>query len=121
MSDATAMLKELSQPWRPGEFVKEVIVRIAPLAGLTHTRAADIWYAKARRVEDHEIANIADALAKKNERSIWNRITNIEVELAQLKSIVRQSNSDYGQSTTDSSVGGVRVAGQAGRSYAGGR
>lgn len=121
MADATMMLKDLSQPWRPGEFVKDAISRIAPLAGLSQTRAADIWYGKARRVEDYELANIADALAKKNERSIWNRIHNIEVELAQLKSIVRLSNTDYGQSAFDSSGGPVRVAGQNGRSGAGGR
>jgi hypothetical protein len=115
MSDATTMLKELSQPWRPGEFVREAILRVAPLAGLSATRAGDIWYAKARRVEAHELAAIADALAKKNERSVWNRIHNIEVELAQLKSIVRVSNADYGQSSADSNGGGARVSGEAHR------
>lgn len=121
MTDATTMLKDLAQPWRPGEFVKDVISRVAPLAGLSATRAADIWYGKARRIEDGEIANIADALAKKTANSVWNRIHNIEVELAQLKSIVRQSNADYGQSAADSGVGGFRMAGQAGRPGAGGR
>ena len=121
MADATAMLKDLGQPWRPGEFVKDVIARVAPLAGLSQTRAGDIWYAKARRVEDHELAAIADALAKKNERSVWNRIHNLEVELAQLKSIVRLSNTDYGQSTADCDGGRPRVARQVGRTEPAGR
>ena len=119
MSDATTMLKDLSQPWRPGEFVKDAIARIAPLAGLSQTRAADIWYGKARRVEDHELEAIADALAKKNERSVWSRINAIEVELAQLRSIVRLSNSDYGQSAAFGGGGPVRLAGQASRAASG--
>jgi hypothetical protein len=121
MSDAATMLKELSQPWRPGEFVKDALMRVAPLAGLSPTRASDIWYGKARRVETHELATIADALAKKNVRSVWNRIHNIEVELAQLKSIINASSADFGQSPVDSGGGRLRVARQDNRSSAGGR
>lgn len=121
MTDATTMLKELGQPWRPGEFVKDVISRVAPLAGLTQTRAWDIWYGKARRIEDGELANIVDALAKKSERSLWNRIHNLEVELAQIKSIVRSANTDYGQSAADSGGGPLRMVSQTNRASTGGR
>lgn len=120
MTDATAMLKELAEPWRPGEFVKDVINRVAPLAGLSQTRAGDIWYGKARRIEGNELARIAEALGKRNARSVWNRIHKIEVELAQLRSIVAASNADYGQSDADIGSDRLRVAGQAGRSSRGG-
>jgi hypothetical protein len=121
MTDATTMLKELAEPWRPGEFVKDAISRIAPLAGLSQSRAGDIWYGKARRVEGDELAKIADALSKKNARSVWNRIHKIEVELAQLRSIVAASNADYGQSDPDIGGDRYRLARQDNRSGAGGR
>lgn len=121
MSDATTMLKELAEPWRPGEFVKDVIGRIAPLAGLSQTRAGDIWYGKARRVEDDELAKIADALSKKNKRAVWNAIHRIEADIAKLRAIVAGSDEDYGQPTIASSGGRLRVAGQADRAGAGAR
>lgn len=121
MTDATTMLKELAEPWRAGEFVKDAIGRIAPLAGLSQSRAGDIWYGKARRVEESELAKIADALNKKNKRAVWNAIQRIEADLARLRSIVAGSDEDYGQPTTSSGGGRLHLAGQADRSSAGGR
>lgn len=120
MSDAAVLLKQLADPWNRGEFVKDVITRIAPLAGLSYWRAWDIWYDKARRVEEGELANIAAAIAKKNNRAVWNAIHKIEADLANLKSIVAGSSEDYGQPTVNSGRGRLRVAGQADRSAAGG-
>lgn len=121
MSDATAMLKDLAEPWRAGEFVKDVLARVAPLAGLTHSRAFEIWYARARRVEVHEIANIAAAVAKKNKRAVWNELHDIKIRMAKLEAIIAGSGEDYGQPAPASDRSFLRVAGGATRSSAGGR
>lgn len=116
MSDATAMLKDLAEPWRPGEFVKDVLARVAPLAGLTHSRAFEIWYARARRIEVHEIANIAAAIAKKNKRAVWNEIHDLKIRMAKLEAVVGGSSEDFGRPASASDRPLLRVAGGADRS-----
>lgn len=120
MTDATAMLKDLSQPWRPGELVKDAITRVAPLAGLTFTRAFDIWYGKARRVEASEIAQIAEAISKKNKGAVWREITDLKARLARLETIVAGSHAELGQPAVPAARPSLRVASGANRS-AGGR
>lgn len=120
MTDAAIMLKELSQPWRPGEFVKDVITRIAPHVGLSATRAGDIWYGKARRVEAEEIARIADALSKKRKRAVWNAIHEMESEIVKLKAIVAGSDEDFGQPFAAGDSARLRVVSET-RRAAGGR
>lgn len=120
MSDAATMLKMLAEPWRPGEFVKDVILRIAPLAGLSSTRASDVWYGKARRVEEGELSRIAAALAKKEKRAVWNELQDIRARMAKLESIVGGSDEDFGQPAAAVDRPRLRVAGGAHRA-AGGR
>ena len=67
MSDAALMLRELSLPWAAGERMKTVLDRTSRLARLTYWRTFDIWYGKARRIEPHEIEQIAEALRIKKE------------------------------------------------------
>lgn len=119
MSDATAMLKALADPWRPGEFVKDVLDRIAPLHGLKPSRAFEIWYGRARRVEPHEIEKIAAALAKKNKGAVWREITELKSRLARLETIVNGSDEEFGQPTVSNVGPRLRVAGGGHRSSGG--
>lgn len=111
MTDATAMLKELSLPWQPGEFVKDVLTRVAPLAGLTHSRAFDIWYRKARKVDEAEIAQIADALNKKHERAMWNEFDDIKTRIARFEARYGASRPNFARSNADGDRPQLRVAG----------
>jgi hypothetical protein len=95
MSDAAAMLKELANPWKPGEFVKDVITRVAPLAGLSFWRASDIWYAKARKIDPAEIEKIQEALRIKNRRSVRNELHELKTRIAQLEARLSLRDADF--------------------------
>lgn len=121
MSDATAMLKELSQPWRPGEFVKDAIGRVAPLAGMSVSRAGDIWYGKARKIEERELANLAEALNKKNKRSFWNELQQIKLQIARLEEFALRNDPDLDRASAAQGGQGLRVAGGTDRAVGGRR
>ncbi|WP_291869693.1 hypothetical protein [Bradyrhizobium sp.] len=85
MSDASVMLRNLSEPRPSGEFVKNAIDRASRLAGLGYWRAFDIWYCKARKVEEYEIDAIKEALRTKNERAARNELQQAKLLLAQVE------------------------------------
>ena len=85
MSDASVMLRGLSEQRSSGEFVKNAIDRAARAAGLGYWRAFDIWYDKARKVEEYEIDAIKEALRIKNERAAWNELHQAKLLLAQVE------------------------------------
>lgn len=101
MSDAAAMLRELSEPWGPGERVKTAIDRAARLASLTYWRTFDIWYRKARRVELHEIEQITQALRRKNERAARNELHQAKLLLAQLEARLNAGDTDFYRADID--------------------
>lgn len=106
MSDAALMLRELSYPWAPGEYVKTAIGRAASLASLQYWRAFDIWYRKARRVEDYEIAQIAEALRIKNEKAARNELHQAKLILARLEARLASGDADFYRADID----GLRAA-----------
>src|SRR5690242_1594515 len=101
MSDASLMLRELSYPWAPGEYVKSAIGRAAALASLQYWRAFDIWYRKARRVEDYEIAQIAEALRIKNEKAARNELHQAKLILARLEARLNSGDADFYRADID--------------------
>ncbi|OYU91839.1 MAG: hypothetical protein CFE29_03030 [Bradyrhizobiaceae bacterium PARB1] len=114
------MLKSLVEPWRPGEFLKDVLERCMPLTNLKYSRLYEIWYDRAKRVEPHEVKAIADALAKKNKGEVWREITELKSRLARLETIVAGSDEEFGQPTVPMGRTRLRVASGANRA-AGGR
>lgn len=80
-----AHLKELSEPWAAGERVKTAIARAAHLAGLSYWRAFDIWYGKARRVEQFERERIFKALAEKRSLAAQNELHDLKLRLLKLE------------------------------------
>jgi hypothetical protein len=85
---AADALRELAAPWNPGDRIKAAIDRAARRAGLTYWRAFDIWYGKARRIEEFERDAIADALAKKREQEASRELHELKTRLARLESVL---------------------------------
>lgn len=101
MTDAALMLRELSEPWASGEYVKTAINRAATLAHLNYWRAFDIWYRKARRVEDYEIAQIAEALRIKTEKAARNELHQAKLILARLEARLNSGDADFYRADID--------------------
>ena len=120
MSNASAMLKSLAEPWRPGEFLKDVLERLMPLTGLKYSRAYEIWYDRAKRVEPHEVEAIAAALAKKDKGAVWREITELKSRVARLEALVAGSDQEFGQPTVPMGRAHLRMAGGANRAAGGG-
>jgi hypothetical protein len=95
MSDAAVLLRRLSEPWPPGEYVKTAINRAAKLAGLSYWRAFDLWYGKARRVEPHEIEQIEAALLKKNRREIRDEVRDIRLQIARIEARLSSTDEEF--------------------------
>lgn len=95
MSDAAVMLRELSYPWGPGERIKSVLDRTSRLCRLTYWRTYDIWYGKARRIEPHEIEQIAEALRIKNEKAARNEFHELKLRLARLEASLSARDPDF--------------------------
>jgi hypothetical protein len=89
------MLRELAEPWTVGDRVKAAIDRAARRCGLSYWRAFDIWYGKARRVEDAERARIAEALETKRTRAARNEFHELKKRLAILESRLNQIDPDF--------------------------
>ena len=109
----SAALRELAEPRPGGDMVKRAIGRAAKLAGLSYTRAFDVWYGKARRIDAHEAQQIEQALQSKREKDARNEIQDIRTRLLKVESrIVSES--------SDSSGRMVREAGREFHRYSGG-
>lgn len=98
MHDITPLLKQLSGTDGP---VKVRIAIAARRAGLTETRAFDIWYGKARRIEMHERSAVMTALAEqaiadqKNEHhELAIRLARAESRLSQLETALNRAVAD---------------------------
>lgn len=105
-------LKELANPRPGGDPTKSAINRAAKRAGLTYWRAFDIWYGKARRIEQHEVDALADALEKKRKEAERNEIHEIRTRLARLEARLSQQDSEFHRPTID--VLGEQIAGLGG-------
>jgi len=112
MSDAALMLRELSYPWEPGEKIKSVIDRTSRMCRLSYWRAFDIWYRKARRVEDYEIAQIAEALRIKNEKAARNELHELKLRLARLEASLSSGDQDFHRPSIDFARDAMRKAGR---------
>ena len=119
MSDAATMLRELSYPWEPGERVKVIIDRTSKACRLTYWRTFDLWYRKARKVEDYEIAQIAEALRIKNERAARNEFHELKLRLARLEASLSARDPDFHSPALDRPRDMVRQFGGKNSSMAG--
>jgi hypothetical protein len=84
----TAALRELAEPSPRGERIKEVIERVARLCGLDYWRVYDMWYGRARRIEDHEYDAIADAVDAKRLKVVQNEYADLRARMARLEALM---------------------------------
>lgn len=109
MNETTTQLRQLAEPWAGGEKIKVVIGRAAKRAGLGYWRAFDIWYGKARRVEDFERDAIAEALERKQREAARNELHELRARLERLESLLVQSDPDFHRPSIDAARGQVRT------------
>lgn len=95
MSDVSASLRELAEPWAGGERIKTVIDRAARRAGLSYWRAFDIWYGKARCVRDFEVTAIHEAIARKRKEEARNELAELRTRLLRLESLLVQTDPEF--------------------------
>lgn len=122
LSCTHALLRELSEPWGDGERVKNVIERTAKLARLSFWRTSDLWYLKARKVEDAELLQIREALRIKSEKAARNELRDLKFRIAKLEArLSASSDPDFYRNDIDFARDLVRAAGGVGSSVAGKR
>jgi hypothetical protein len=101
LGSAAKLLRELSEPWPSGDRVKTALDRAAKLAGLSYWRAFDLWYGKARKVEEYEIDAIKEALRIKNERAARNELHQAKLLLATLQARLDAGDADFYRADID--------------------
>lgn len=86
MTTYSQALKELAEPRPVGDSVKAAIVRAARVAGLPYPRSFNIWYGRARRIDDFEARKIEAALQSKREEEARNEIHDLRTRLLKMES-----------------------------------
>ncbi len=97
---ASEFLRELAGPVKAGE-TKRAIDRAGKLAGLSFTRASDLWYRKARRVEEFEQESIAAALVKNRRVVARKEFHELRTRMARLETLLAQSDPEFHQGTIE--------------------
>lgn len=95
LGEAAQALRELVEPIGFGTKVKRAIENAAHAAGLPYWRAFDIWYGKARRLEDFERDQIADALAAKRREAARNELHELRTRILRLEALLARSDPDF--------------------------
>jgi hypothetical protein len=112
LTDVSAALRSLSEPWERGDKIKAAIARSARAAGLTYWRAFDIWYGKARRIEPAEADRIQAALQRKSEEHARNELHELRTRLLRLEALLVQTDPDFHRPSIDRTRDAVRDMGR---------
>jgi hypothetical protein len=109
--DATRMIQALAEPRIGGESTKQALERVARHLRFSYWRAFDIWYGKARRIEDHEYTALTEATHKKNSKDIRNELQDLRLRIARLESTLNSGDSEFHRPTLDALGDQVRGLG----------
>lgn len=110
MSSVQEGLRELAEPWPGGSPVKAAIDRAARRAGFSYWRCFDLWYGKARRIEQFEIEALEAAIERKRREEARNELHDLRIRLARLEARMAQSDPEFFRP----SIEAIRRAGFAG-------
>lgn len=91
MSDASVMIRDLAEPWGAGEKLKDALERTMRLTKFAYWRSFDIYYDKARKIEEHEIEKLKEALRIKNEKAARNELHDLKFRIARLEATLSAS------------------------------
>lgn len=100
VDSAAFFLRELGAPIEAGE-TKRAIERAAKRAGFSYTRAFDLWYRKARRVEEFEQEAIAAAVAKKRKLDADREFQELRTRMQRLEAMLASVDSDFHRETLE--------------------
>jgi hypothetical protein len=94
-SDIADQLRDLAKPREHGEKISVAIDRVAGLCGFEFWRTFDLWYRKARRVEESERQAVTAALREKQTKAARNEFHELKTRLAILESRLNQIDPDF--------------------------
>lgn len=111
LGEAAQALRELAEPWPSGSSIKSAIERAAKQilvptregrsVRLSYWRAFDLWYGKARRVEQFERDAIATALDKKRREAVRNDLQDFRKRLLAMEARLNQIDPEFHGEATD--------------------
>jgi hypothetical protein len=64
VAEATLLIRKAAEPRLIGDSVKAAIGRVARKLGFSFSRAKDIWYGDARRIDAHEMDALRNLAAR---------------------------------------------------------
>lgn len=98
---AGEQLKEIAG-YTPGYgYTKQAIAEAARRTGLSQSRTFDLWYGKARRVEQYELDAIADAHNKKRREAERNELHDLQIRIARMEARLAATDPDFHRPTLD--------------------
>jgi len=100
IDNAAIFLRELAGEIKPGE-TKRAIERAGKLAGFSYSRAFDLWYRKARRIEEFEEEAIALAVADKRKLDAEREVQDLRARMQRLESMLARIDSDFHRETIE--------------------
>lgn len=92
---AQSALKEIAGPRMADDPIKAVIDRLSRQTGLGHSRTYEIWYGRARHLEQSEQIQIADALEKRRRLVARNELAELRARLARLETLLASTDPDF--------------------------
>lgn len=101
LGEVKKLLEELASPRPGGDRTKAAIDRAAKRSGLSYWRTFDLWYVKAKRVEQFEIDAIADAVEEKRKAEERNEIHAIKMRIAVLEARLANADEAFHRPTID--------------------
>lgn len=101
MKDLAHLLKQIAAPIDRGEKFNIAIERAARLSGLSYSRAFNIWYGKAKRIEPHEETAILSALVEKRLADEKNELHALKISLARLETQLSQTQAALARAQAD--------------------
>ena len=111
LDEIAQSLRQLSEPWGRGDKIKAAIGRAATAAGLSYTRTFDLWYRKARRVEEAERSAVLAALDRKHKEAARNEIHELRTRITRLESLLAQIDQDFDRKDVDAGRDRLRTLG----------
>lgn len=94
VEQARELLIELGERGR-GEQIKVALDRAAKRSGLTHSRAFDFWYRKAKTIDQTEADAIRAAVVKRRREIARQEFSELRNRMARLEAMLAQSDPEF--------------------------
>ena len=92
---AQKAMRELAGTRLASDPIKQLVIRLSRQTGLKKSRCYEIWYGRAKRIEDFEETQIRAALDKKRKVAARNELAELRSRIERLESLLRQTDPDF--------------------------